>query len=146
MTRVISTSTSQAFIEAVKLEHVIYKADVYQRIFGISGQALDTFQDHKHCQLGHWYYEGQGLMMAALEPYRRLEQPHRQIHAAGLRALVAKSERRHEDCISALHEMESASNDMIMLLDDMAESYKQMILEQTAQSVGTQTTGEIEMF
>jgi len=146
MTRVISSSTTQAFIETVKLEHVIFKADVYQRIFGISNQALETFNNHQQCELGHWYYQGQGQIMSSQPVYKQLEQPHKQLHAAGVKALQAKSEQRHEDCITCLHDMESASREMIELLDALAESYKQTILEQTAEAVGASSSGDIEMF
>jgi hypothetical protein len=146
MTRVISSSTSQAFIETIKLEHVIFKADIYQHVFGISRQSLQDFKDHRQCQLGLWYYQGQGKLLESLPIYRQLELPHKQLHEAGVKALKAKSEQQHEECITHLHAMENASRHLIEVLDEMAGNYKDMIMQQTNESVHADQTGDIELF
>ena len=131
MTRVISTSSTEAFIETVKLDHLMYKVDVYQRIFGMSEKNIDAFASHHQCRLGKWYYEGKGRELNHLPTYRQLETPHEQVHSAGIRALRAKVEGRHEDCIAALHEMEVASIEVLRLLDLIAADYKELIHSQT---------------
>ncbi len=131
MTRVISTSSTEAFIETVKLDHLMYKVDVYQVIFGMSDKAIDSFASHHQCRLGKWYYEGKGRDLAQLDTYRQLEAPHQQVHEQGIRALQAKREGRHEDCIAALHLMEKASIEVLRLLDDIANDYRKLIHEET---------------
>ncbi len=120
MTRVIFTSSTNAFIETVKLDHIMYKIDVYQYIFGMSEKKMNSFADHHHCRLGKWYYEGKGLELSSAENYRRLEQPHMNVHQSGIKAMQAKNEKRHEDCIFALYEMEIASQQVIDLMDLLA--------------------------
>ena len=120
MTRVIFTSSTNAFIETVKLDHIMYKIDVYQRIFGMGDKTIESFADHHQCRLGKWYYEGKGLELKSLENYRRLEQPHQKVHQSGIKAMTAKNEKRHEDCIADLHEMELASREVIDLMDALA--------------------------
>ncbi len=131
MTRVISASSTEAFIETVKLDHLMYKVDVYQRIFGMSDKDIGDFASHHQCRLGKWYYEGKGRELSHLPAYRQLEPPHEQVHSAGIRALNAKAEGRHEDCIEALHQMELASIEVLRLLDLIAADYKQLIHSQT---------------
>jgi methyl-accepting chemotaxis protein len=120
MTRVIFTSSTNAFIETVKLDHIMHKIDVYQHIFGMSDKTIENFADHQQCRLGKWYYEGKGLELKALDHYRKLEQPHKNVHQCGINAMKAKKEKRHVDCISDLYEMELASRKVIDLLDALA--------------------------
>ena len=131
MTRVISASSTEAFIETVKLDHLMYKVDVYQRIFGMNDRSIDSFASHHQCRLGKWYYEGKGKELGHLPAYRQLEPPHERVHSAGIDALRAKAEGRHEDCIAALHEMELASIEVLRLLDLIAADYKELIHSQT---------------
>ncbi len=131
MTRVISTSSTEAFIETVKLDHLMYKVDVYQRIFGMSHKPIEDFSNHHQCRLGKWYYEGKGRELSHLDAFRQLEQPHELVHSAGIRALRAKHEGRHEDCIEALHQMELSSIDVLRLLDLIAAAFKELIHSQS---------------
>lgn len=145
MTQVISNSSSNAFIETVKLDHVMYKVDVYQCIFGISTKSIESFADHHQCRLGKWYYEGKGSELAALDTYRMLEQPHSQVHQSGIKALQAKIERRHEDCVEALYEMEQASREVLGHLDNIAVSYSDYYMQQSKQNAMT-SDNDIEFF
>ena len=131
MTRVISVSSTEAFIETVKLDHLMYKVDVYQRVFGMSDRDIDSFSSHRECRLGKWYYEGKGKELSHIPVYRELEPPHERVHSAGIEALRAKSEGRHEACIIALNEMEKASVEVLRLLDIIAADYKELIQSQT---------------
>lgn len=147
MTRVISTSSTDAFIETVKLDHVMFKIDVYQRIFGMGDQAIDSFSNHQQCRLGKWLYEGEGRDLAGLETYRALEAPHMQVHKEGIKALTAKSEKRHEDCIASLYNMEKASRDVLDLLDHLAADFAEHVISKTQSSTpGNVDSGDIEMF
>lgn len=147
MTRVISTSSSNAFIEMVKLDHVMFKVNVYQRIFGLSSQSIDSFSDHHQCRLGQWYYQGQGRDLAMLDSYRAIEKPHMKVHQDGIKALTAKIEKRHEDCITALYSMELASREVLDLLDAIADDYAEFVMNQALEtSAQKQGTDNIEMF
>jgi hypothetical protein len=120
MTSVIFTSSTNAFIETVKLDHIMYKIDVYQHIFGMGDKTVESFADHRQCRLGKWYYEGKGLELSSLDHYRKLEQPHMSVHQSGIKAMNAKREKQHYDCIIYLHEMEQASREVIDLMDELA--------------------------
>ncbi len=148
MVRVISSSSTASFIETVKLDHVMYKIDVYQRIFGVSEKSIDSFADHHQCRLGKWYYEGKGKSLNHLDSYRQLEPPHESVHKAGIKALVAKKEKRHDDCISALYEMENASVEVLHLLDSISGDYDNLVQSQNRTEQETKSNGgsDIELF
>ncbi len=130
MTEVISNSSTSAFIETVKLDHVMYKVDVYQYIFGMSHKTVDSFSNHNNCRLGQWYYNGKGKGISTLKAFKALEQPHIDVHQQGIVALKAKDERRHEDCILALFNMEEASRKVLDLLDDISGDYVDYLQQQ----------------
>lgn len=148
MTLVISTSSTTAFIETVKLDHVMYKVDIYQRIFGMGQKPIESFASHHECRLGHWYYEGKGKELASLQNFKILEKPHIEVHRQGIIALTAKSEKRHEDCILALFHMESASQQVLELLDELTIDYSHYVQSeiQTVPTGSDDSSGEIEMF
>lgn len=148
MIRVISSSSTASFIETVKLDHVMYKIDIYQCIFGMSQKSIDSFADHHQCRLGKWYYQGKGRELASLDSYRRLEAPHQAVHQAGIKALTAKIERRHDDCIGALYEMESASEQVLKLLDEITTDFDQLQQNQISSTLknSDQQQNNIELF
>lgn len=148
MTQVISTSSTTAFIETVKLDHVMYKVDVYQKIFGMGQKTIDSFSDHHECRLGNWYYQGKGKTLSSLSAYKSLEQPHIEVHRQGIIALTAKSERRHEDCIYALFNMEDASRQVLELLDQLTDDYSQHLQNEISNSVNPESENSdgIELF
>ncbi len=147
MTRVISSSSTNAHIETVKLDHVMYKVDVYQYIFGISRKSIDSFPDQHQCRLGEWYAQSQDSQIATISAFQRLQQPHEQTHLAGARALAAKSQDQHEACIAALHDMEAASHQVLSLLDEVAANYDQLTQQETPLHADvTANEGDVELF
>jgi esterase/lipase len=71
--------SSQVFISLAKLDHVVYKNNVYALVFG---EASDfSASTHKECRLGRWYDSGIGHQMFSHYPsFKDLENPHREIH------------------------------------------------------------------
>ncbi len=146
MTRVISSSSINAFIETVKLDHVMYKVDIYQYIFGISNKQIDSFPDQHQCRLGQWYEQSRDSQISSIAAFQQLKQPHEQTHHAGNRALAAKQQDRHEDCIAALHDMEAASHQVLSLLDQVAARYDEMTQRETPTDTDVSNDGDVELF
>ncbi len=145
MTRIISSSSTNALIETLKLDHVMYKVDIYQYIFGIGNKPLDSFPDQHQCRLGEWYNQSRDDQISTIAAFRRLQKPHEQTHRAGSRALAAKSQDQHEACIAALHDLEAASHQVLSLLDEVATDYDQMIQQETASGVDAPDDDEVEL-
>ncbi|MEB3734628.1 CZB domain-containing protein [Halopseudomonas pachastrellae] len=81
----INSSATRSFLSTVKLDHVVWKMDLYQRI--AAGNLSQSLTDHHECRLGQWYYRGQGAdLYSHLPAYRQLENVHRQVHECGLQA------------------------------------------------------------
>ena len=147
MTSVITLSTARSFMDTVKLDHVLYKMDVYRTIFGLDSKSSDDFADHTSCRLGNWYYEGEGLKLADYDNYKNLASPHAKVHEMGRLAVSAHNSGDHDGSIAALSDMEIASTEVLKLLDDMALDYQQIMLESSQTATGkTEESGDIDLF
>ena len=129
MASVISLSTANSFIETVKLDHVLFKMNVYRTIFGVEHKTSDDFASHRECRLGQWYFEGEGQKLAHLDTFKRLDRPHMQVHEAGKNAINAHMAGDHDASIAALSDMEDASNIVLDLLDQLIPEFQQIMTE-----------------
>ncbi|MCB1644482.1 MAG: CZB domain-containing protein [Pseudomonadales bacterium] len=109
MQQVLDRAALTNFIETVKMDHVVWKTDIYQRINNKdSGSA--TPADHHNCRLGKWYYTGEGRdRYSRSDAFRALEEPHSQVHTNGLSALEHVRAGRKEEALASLQQMEAAS-------------------------------------
>ncbi|BAN68712.1 methyl-accepting chemotaxis protein [endosymbiont of unidentified scaly snail isolate Monju] len=128
MIQTISRNAAGAFIEVVKLDHILYKLAIYKVLAGKSDKSPDDFASHHHCRLGKWYFEGDGAQLAGSPVYQQLDEPHAVVHEAGARALRARQAGDNEGCLAALEEMEDASDRVITLLGELEETYYQRML------------------
>ena len=121
MYSVITNSTADAFIQTVKMDHVVWKLEIYQVIFGMSDKGADDFADHHNCRLGNWYFKGEGAeKYSAHSAFKQLDAPHVQIHTYGLNALKAMKNNNMEQAVKDLAVMESASVDVVNLLSKLS--------------------------
>ncbi|NNJ91562.1 MAG: hypothetical protein HKP55_07800 [Gammaproteobacteria bacterium] len=129
MASVISLSTSNSFIETVKLDHVLYKMSIYRTIFGVEHKTAEDFANHKECRLGKWYFEGEGQRLSHLETFKSLDRPHMQVHEAGKNAVMANVAGDHDGSIAALSDMEEASNIVLDILDQLIPEFQSLMTE-----------------
>jgi len=122
MQSIIAFISTLQFLNTVKLDHVIWKLQVYKLL--LEEETDYQVNAHTDCRLGKWYYEGEGRHFAQLEAYRQLEQPHASVHASGRAALEAFFNRDSAAMEAALEQMESASHCVVRLVDELAASIK----------------------
>ncbi len=118
---VIAASALRGFVELAKIDHLVYKFDVYRVLMGRSHKTIDDFSDHRQCRLGQWYYEGDGKdCFSRLQGYREVEPSHIEVHRAGRAALEAHAAGNIETTLRELHAMEASSIEVLNQLDRMA--------------------------
>lgn len=120
MKNTISSSTTQTFVQTVKLDHVVWKGDVYNVIIGNSHKSIDDFSDHTMCRLGQWYGQEGAQQFGNHNAYKRLESPHREVHRAGVEAMKRFHAGDTQAAIKLLNQMEHASMEVMELLDQLA--------------------------
>jgi len=126
MYSVITGSTADAFLQTVKMDHVVWKLDVYQVMLGMSHKNVDDFADHQACRLGQWYFKGEGAeKYASHSAFKQLDAPHAQVHNYGLNALKAMKKGDMEQAVKDLTVMESASVEVVNLLTSLSHQIRQ---------------------
>ncbi len=119
----ISASALRSFIELAKLDHLIFKFDVYSVFMGTSDKSASEFSSHTHCRLGHWYYEGDGKHYCSKMPgYAEIESPHQKVHDYGIQAVTKLNDNDTSLALSSLTQMEEASLKVLDNLEKMALS------------------------
>lgn len=123
MERVVALSALRSFCELAKIDHLIFKFEVYRVLFGLSSKSVNEFASHTQCRLGKWYYEGEGhSCFSRLPGYRDIEQPHRIVHQAAIAALNAHKDQKLQAMLSEVGSMENASLQVLANLEKMAVS------------------------
>ena len=119
----IAASALRSFVELAKVDHLIFKFDVYKIFMGLSQKSSAALGTHTECRLGQWYYEAQNKSTySGLAGYQQLEQPHRAVHTHGLAAIEHLRNDAHESALSALTDMERASMQLIVELEHLAQA------------------------
>ncbi|MDD2828940.1 MAG: methyl-accepting chemotaxis protein [Sulfuricurvum sp.] len=119
------------FSNLAKIDHVIYKNNVYAFLFGQENAFKAV--DHHSCRLGKWYENGVGKeQFGMLKSYSRLEGPHATVHS-NANALIADCGDGHKLCSRTqieqrIRTIEAASKEVFEALDILvAEKNEQMM-------------------
>ena len=125
MVKVISYVSASTFVQTVKLDHIIWKAEIYKAIRGQSRKSVSDVVNHRQCRLGKWFYEGEGQKLYSdLQAFRSLEKPHEIVHSSGKRALEARDNKDSTAMLKALNDMEHASEDVVQQLNNLEKAIK----------------------
>lgn len=120
MQTVIQETTTNAFLNTVKLDHAVWKAGIYQRIS--EGRFNENAGDHTVCRLGKWYFEGYGAKhYQQLRSFQDLNSPHKAVHQYGNQALEAGARGDMETLVAALEAMEDAGHQVVSYIDRLQE-------------------------
>lgn len=119
MKNTISQAATRSFIQTVKLDHIVWKGDVYAVANGQSNKSIESFSDHTMCRLGKWYNSDQSADYKHSNAFKQLETPHSEVHTNGVEALRLIQEGKKEAAIKHIHKMEVASERVMHLLDEI---------------------------
>lgn len=117
----ISAGALRGFVELAKVDHLVFKFNVYRVIMGQSNKTAEDFTSHHECRLGKWYYEGDGKdCFSHLPGYREIERPHQEVHKHGVSAINLMNTADTISVLNHLHEMERASMEVLQNLELIA--------------------------
>jgi len=120
MKNTIVDATSQTFFQAVKLDYVVWKSDVYNHLIGLNKQSISSFADNASCRLGAWLNSEGQKKFGDLSAFKRLANPHKQVHTSGVEAMKLFAQGNKQGCIQKLNQMEQASAEVMSLLAELA--------------------------
>ncbi|WRD16402.1 chemotaxis chemoreceptor TlpD [Helicobacter pylori] len=108
---------NRVFCGLAKLDHVVFKNNLYGMIFGLNSFDITS---HKNCRLGKWYYEGAGKEnFSNTSGYKALESHHASVHAEANDLVKAVQEDHITDSKYLEHK--------VHLMEDSAKHVKENI-------------------
>lgn len=120
MQTVIGQATTRAFLDTVKLDHAVWKNEVYNKIQTQQCDAEVT--SYRDCRLGKWYFQGEGAKRYShLHSFQALDMPHRDVHETGIGALKMSAEGHSDEQLRLINAMEDASEKVVYCLDHLVE-------------------------
>jgi len=121
MEQAIAASTLRSFVEVAKMDHVLFKFEIYKAFFGLNDKSVGDISDHPQCRLGQWYFAGEGReCYSRLPGYREMDAPHAAVHRAGREALEGLRGGDIPGGVEAIGRMEEASFGVVDALERMA--------------------------
>jgi len=123
MQNAVFSGSLRSFVELAKVDHLVFKFQVYSVLMKLSDKQPEDFSSHTQCRLGRWYYEGEGVSsFSKLSGYAEVEQPHVLVHQAGTHAIQAFHSGDMQSCINDIQTMEHASLKVLEALEKIAQS------------------------
>ncbi|TPE46652.1 chemotaxis protein [Maribrevibacterium harenarium] len=123
MQQVIKVAATHSFLNTVKLDHAVWKNDVYNRID--KKKFNEEVNMHTECRLGKWYYEGYGHKhYQNSSSFRAIEKPHKEVHESGRAALKAAAAGNVAEMLRYLDRMETASLEVVVSIESLMEEVK----------------------
>jgi methyl-accepting chemotaxis protein len=120
MSQLIEQIALGSFCEAVKLDHLLFKLTVYQRLFLEDGDT--QLSTHTSCRLGQWYRSTDtSARYGQQRSYQQLDIPHKAVHDHAQQALHAAQTQQWSQVLRAVSEMERASMEVNALISDLAK-------------------------
>ncbi|NOE09200.1 methyl-accepting chemotaxis protein [Vibrio cholerae] len=119
MQQVIHIASTRAFLDTVKLDHAIWKNNVYRLLQ--RGEFSESVNSHSECRLGQWYYRGDGKAYSHLRSYTLIEEPHKVVHSSGREALNQAKSSNMAGMVKAMKAMEDASEQVVVQIDRLMD-------------------------
>ncbi len=118
----VAVAALRSFTELAKMDHLVFKFEIYKVFFGFSPKGASDFADHTACRLGKWYYEGDGKQcFSRLDGYTAMESPHLAVHKHGREAVQRFRGGDFAGGIDCVTLMESSSMEVLACLERMAQ-------------------------
>ncbi len=127
--------SNSIFVSLAKIDHVLYKHNVYALVFGEENDFKAT--SHKECRLGKWYETGVGKEnFSSVPSYANLELPHSTVHnEANLLSQECSTQKvlcSKEVIEKRIHAIEDASKNVFKTLDEMLKQRSDQMMQQAA--------------
>lgn len=116
----ISAAALRSFVEVAKIDHILYKFEIYKVFMGISDRNPDSFAAHTACRLGKWYFDGEGKGFSKLDGYAAVANPHEAFHQHGRESVKAFRSGEGLRGMELVGKMETNSMDVLAALERVA--------------------------
>ncbi|WP_169975292.1 MULTISPECIES: methyl-accepting chemotaxis protein [unclassified Campylobacter] len=110
----------EIFITLAKTDHIIFKFNGYDRVLKTDWSAMT---DHFNCRLGKWYDSAGKEIFGQTTSFKKLQEPHANVHKQINNSLVAMSENKITipQIIENFKKAEESSQILFNLFDEMLQ-------------------------
>ncbi len=127
MANTVENMEDKVFITLAKIDHVIFKATAYDAI--VDADTTIEFSRHTDCRLGKWYETTGKERFGSTNAYIAAVAPHAKVHDSvhhNLKFIKGEDARviNETQIINNFKTMESSSQELFNLLDDMTKENK----------------------
>lgn len=119
MKATIFNASHKTFIQTVKLDHIVWKSDVYSKVYKLNNKKIAEFADHTMCRLGRWIQSSGKQQYGSNNDFQRMERAHVSVHESGIKALTVFEAGNKAEAAEHLIKMEQASLQVMELLDQL---------------------------
>lgn len=127
MKSIIDYITSLMFLNIIKMDHVIWKIELYNKLTEQNNEGEVT--SHTECRLGKWYYSSDSEHFSKLMSFGNLESPHQMLHSSGKLALEYSRSGDNDLMSGALKSMEQASEEVMKQLEVLGvDIFRQFVI------------------
>ncbi len=123
---------SIANIEMLKIEHLMFKLEVYRLFVHIDRhqiQEIEPIIQYTECAIGRWYYGDGYTKFKDYIEFLSIEEPHRLMHVYAAEALELFISKNYLEGIDRITKMETESIHVLSYLDALS---KRLVVENTA--------------
>ncbi|HID00793.1 MAG TPA: hypothetical protein EYP05_05610 [Piscirickettsiaceae bacterium] len=120
--QVVSTGALRSFVMNAKMDHVVYKMEIYRALMGLREDLRpEDIDNPKACRLGRWYYAGEGRdCYSKLPGYGDIEPLHNELHVLGRKVLEYHLAGDQDKAIDMLIRLEEVSLKLQDALENLA--------------------------
>jgi len=121
----IALASIERLVELTKSDHRSFVQRVKDAVGGKTGVDLATLATHHGCRLGLWYDSVSDERLISCPAFKALNSPHIRVHQCGHDVLEAFEAGRHEDVQEGIARLDTASQEVIALLDRLGVEVRQ---------------------
>lgn len=120
MKMTISMASVASFVQTIKLDHVVWKSDVYAAVSGHKSLSVSELSGHTTARLEQWYKSQKDANLNKSDVFKRVGQQQQMVQSAAKDALQAHQENNADKVSAALNKMEEHSNNLMSTLNQLA--------------------------
>jgi len=107
-------------VHVAKSDHMIWRKRLAQMVAGRESLNPKELADHHSCRLGKWYDALKDPEITGHPAYKKLEAPHRDVHAAGIKAAELYNDGDLDGALDQVRKAADASVYVMQYLDELA--------------------------
>jgi len=114
-----------SIVLVAKNDHMAFKRKIVNTVMGRRDHKSSDMHDHHTCRLGRWYDEVTDERLLAHPAFKKLIEPHKEVHAYGIKALQAHEDRNLEEALAHLTQLDHYSQVVLDILEELSKAVEE---------------------